>query len=111
MINVRVDLLVRPGKRRELLQSICDLKNKIASEVGCSACEVFQNPDNPDDFVLLERWDSEEQARAHVASENLALLVGAGSVLSQRVNVSLFRDPTISEMERHFRKRIMKRQP
>ena len=105
MITVRINLIARPGKQHELMQSIRELKDKIGSETGCVGCRIYQNPDNPDEFIVLEQWDKEKQAFAHLDSENLAVLVGAGSVLSRDIGVSLSKDPSINEMEQIFRER------
>ena len=108
MINVSVNLVAHPGKQDELMQSIRVLKDRIASETGCVACRVYQNPDNPDEFVVFEQWENEKQAYAHLDSENLAVLVGAGSVLSQDIRVSLSEEPSIVSMEQIFHRRIVK---
>ena len=109
MINVRIELIARPGKQRELMQSICALRNKIAAEDGCIACTVYQNPDDLDDFVIFEQWNGESPARAHIESENLAVVAGAGAVLSRKVTVSLSKDPAIMAMEQQYQERIGKR--
>ena len=108
MINVRIELTARPGKQRELMQSICALRSQIAAEDGCIACTVYQNPDDLDDLVIFEQWEDESPARAHIASENLAVLAGAGSVLSRKIMVSLSKDPTITDMEQRYQERIFK---
>ena len=108
MITVRINLMARPGKQNELMQAIGELKDKVASERGCNACDVYQNPENRDAFVVLEQWENEKLARAHLDSENLAVLVGAGSVLSQDVNVSLTKEPSVTKLEQIFKKRVLK---
>ena len=97
-------------KQIEMMQSIRDLKTKIALEKGCVSCRVYQNPDNPDEFIVFEQWVDEKQAYAHLDSENLAVLVGAGSVLSKDINVSLARDPSVEVMEELFKERMLKKE-
>jgi quinol monooxygenase YgiN len=109
MINLFVHLHARPGKRQELLQAIGELKNKIASETGCVDCQVYQNPENPRDFVIFEQWENEEQASAHASSENMAVLVGAGSVLTRIIDVTLSKDPATTTIEQVFKKRLLKK--
>ena len=109
MINVRVNLIARPGKHRELLQSILELKTEIASETGCFACQVYRNTDDTDEFVVFEQWENEELAGAHISSENMAVLVGAGFVLSQHISVSVSKDASIHAMEKRFKQRITRK--
>ena len=110
MITIRINLVARHGKQHELMQSIRALKHKIGSEQGCVSCRVYQDPDNPVEFVIFEQWDSEEEAYAHLESENLAVLVGAGSVLSQDINVSLSKEPSMAAMEQIFKERMVKKE-
>lgn len=109
MITVRINLIACPGKQHELMQSICELKPRIALEFGCVDCRVYQNSDNPDEFVVFEQWDNEKLAYAHLDSENLAVLVGAGSVLSRDIRVSLAKEPSSAAMEKAYRERMVKK--
>jgi len=108
MITVRVNLTARLGKQQELVQSIRRLKNKIAEERGCIACRVYQNLDNPDEFVVFEQWKNEKQAKAHLDSENMAVLVGAGSVLSRDISVSLTKESSTADIEQNFKERMVR---
>ena len=109
MITVRIDLMARPGKQYELMQSILELKSRIAKETGCTDCRVYQNPENRYEFVVLERWENEKLVQAHLDSENLAVLTGAGSVLSSDLSVSLFKEPSMADMEQVFIERMEKK--
>ena len=111
MITVKVNVIARPGKQHELMQSIRELKDKIASETGCAGCRIYQDPDKPDEFVVFEQWNNEKLAHAHLDSENLAVLVGAASVLSRDISVSLSKEPSIEILEKSFRERLVKKAP
>lgn len=108
-ITVRIDLVARAGKQHELLDSILALTSRIAKETGCKDCRAYQNTDNKDEFVVLERWENEKRVQAHLDSENLAVLAGAGSVLSSDLSVSLSKEPSIADMEQIFKKRMEKK--
>ena len=108
MISIRINLTAKPGKQLELIQSIRELKNVITKETGCYNCKILQNTENRDELVLTQQWYSKEMAQAHLDSENLAILVGAGSVLSQKVNVTLSKEPSIAALEKTFIERIVK---
>jgi len=58
MISLRLQLIARPGKRRELAQALGALKEKIASEPGCLGCRVYQDTELQDVFIVLEDWES-----------------------------------------------------
>ena len=106
MITIRINLTARLGKERELVQAIGGLKQKITLETGCTSCRVYRNTDNRNDFVVFEEWENQKSARKHLESDNLAVLVGAGSVLAQQVCVSLANDPLTSMLAVSFKERV-----
>jgi len=106
LITIRINLTARLGKERELVQAIGGLKQKITLETGCTSCRVYRNTDNRNDFVVFEEWENQKSARKHLESDNLAVLVGAGSVLAQQVCVSLANDPLTSMLAVSFKERV-----
>jgi quinol monooxygenase YgiN len=107
LITIRIHLIAWPGKELELGQAIGGLKQKIALETGCTNCRSYQNTDNSNELVVFEEWDNQKSARKHLESDNLAVLVGAGSVLAQQVCVSLANDPLTSMLAGSFKERIV----
>ena len=104
MVTVRILLIARPNKQVELLQALNHLRKKIASEPGCSSCWIYQNMDDRNQFVVFEEWENRNRAQQHLDSQNLAILVGAGSVLTKKVSVSLSKDAVIENLEESFMK-------
>ena len=108
MINVRIHLTARHGKQIELFQSVGALCRKISRESGCISCRFYQNPENDDELVVIEEWEDETVAREHLESENLALLVGASSVLTQNVSVVSGNDLATKILKQSFEERLLK---
>jgi quinol monooxygenase YgiN len=108
MISVRIHLTARCGKQTELFRAVGDLCRKIAGETGCISCQFYQNPENVDELVVIEEWKHETTARAHLKSENLALLVGASSVLTQKISVVSGKDLSTRNLNQSFRERIIR---
>ena len=110
MITVRIHLTARRGKQTELFQVVGDLCRNIAGETGCISCQFFQNPENVNELVVIEEWKHETTARAHLKSENLALLGGASSVLAQKISVVSGNDLFTRNLNQSFKERIIKDQ-
>ena len=106
MITIRIYLTTRSDKRTEFIQTVKDLCQKIAKESGCTSCRFYQSPENADELVVIEEWKNEPMARKHVKSENFALLVGACSVLTQKVSIGLCNDPPTGKLKHIFEKRM-----
>ena len=106
MITVRINLTTRRVKQTELFQAVGDLCRKIARESGCISCRFYQNPENTDELVVIEEWEDETMARAHLESEYLALLVGACSVLTHKVSVVSGNDLSTKNLKQSFEKRM-----
>jgi quinol monooxygenase YgiN len=108
MITVRINLAARRGKQTELFQAFGGLCRTIAREPGCISCQFYQNPENADKLVVIEEWEDETLARMHLESENLAILVGASSVLTQKVSVVSGNDLSTKNLKQSFEERIVK---
>ena len=108
MITVRINLTARRGKQTELSQAFGDLCRKIAGEPGCNSCRFYQSPENTDELVVIEEWENETMAQAHLESEYLALLVGACSVLTHKVSVVSGNDLSTKNLKQSFEERIVK---
>ena len=109
MLTIRIHLMARPECQLELMQAIEHLAERIALESGCISCRLYQNTVNQSEFIVLEKWKNEKVARAHLASENLAVLVGAGCVLTHDVNVSLGRERSTRILAESFEERMLKK--
>lgn len=71
--EVRVVAVLRTaaGKGGELLAAWPSLAAQVRAEAGCIAYDLHRVVDDPDRFVVLERWASPEALRAHGQSEHM----------------------------------------
>lgn len=106
MITICIKLIARPDKKIELEQVIKTVSKIIELENGCLGCRIYQNLDQANEYVVFEEWNDEAAARNHLQSDNLSVLSGAGSILTQEVSVSLDKYPSIAEIEKYYQKRI-----
>ena len=108
MITVVIHLTARRGKKTELIQAFGSLSRKIAKEAGCMNCHFYQNPENVNELMIIEEWEDEPMARAHLESDNLSLMAGASSVLTQKVNVMTGNDLSTRNLKQSFEERMIK---
>ena len=57
---------------------------------------------------MIEEWEDEPMARTHLESENLAILVGASAVLTQKVSVVSGNDISTKKLKQSFEERLVK---
>ena len=50
---------------------------------GCKGCQVFEDIDQPNRFIILETWDSRQALDAHLLTEQFNALMGAVRVLGE----------------------------
>ncbi len=65
-IRLIVSMTAAPGKRDELSAAFGALCPSVQQEPGCQQYEFFQSRENPDRFVLIEKWDDEDTLRVHM---------------------------------------------
>lgn len=64
-VRIIVSMTAAPGKRDELAAAFGALCPSVQQEPGCEQYEFFQSLEGSDRFVLLERWDTEDNLRVH----------------------------------------------
>jgi len=64
-IRLVVSIEAAPGKKDELNASIASLCAEVREEPGCQQFEAYQNIENLNRFVLLERWANQETFTVH----------------------------------------------
>lgn len=109
MIAVRIYITVNSEKENELRSAMENLSAKIEQEDGCISCNFYQNTKNPLDFLLVEKWRTMESVKEHVASKNMAVLAGAGVILSHEIRVSLDKSEPVQELNREYMMRLSAR--
>lgn len=63
---------------REILQA---LVAPSRNEPGCLSYELFQDAEQPGDFITVERWVDDSAADAHLATPHVAAAIAQASSL------------------------------
>lgn len=111
MFSVSIHFVTRPEKCTEFEQVIQSLKGRIAKESGCLGCTLYRNVEKPDEYMVLQEWETEILARQHLKSSSMAVLCGTRTLLTSQARISLTRDPSLMELEGQFIERIEKKKP
>ncbi|HEY3898709.1 MAG TPA: putative quinol monooxygenase [Chthoniobacter sp.] len=81
MIHVIAIITTKPGQRAAVLQLFQGNVPAVRAEKGCIEYEAtvdaapalpFQTPFGPDTFVVVEKWESPEALKAHLAAPHMA---------------------------------------
>lgn len=63
--------VARPDKVEEVQSILEGLIEPTRQEKGCLLYELWQNGDDPTDFVLVEEWESKEALEKHFTSPHM----------------------------------------
>jgi quinol monooxygenase YgiN len=77
MLVVTGDIVATPGHFDELFAAARAHSARSRGEPGCLSHDCFQDPDNPDRIVFLERWADEAALQAHFRTPGIAQLLKA----------------------------------
>ncbi|MGQ7848428.1 putative quinol monooxygenase [Granulosicoccus sp. 3-233] len=81
MIHVVAILTAKPGKGPELLEAIAKVVPQVHAEKGCIEYQPVTDAENagasqdkvgPDSLVVIEKWDTLDDLKAHSASAHMA---------------------------------------
>lgn len=77
MVIHLLSLKVSPNNRAAAVRTITALTGLTRSKSGCLACNLYSHVDNDDTLQLVEKWDSAESLKRHIASEQYGFLIQA----------------------------------
>ena len=80
MINVLVHHQIADYNR---WKNSFDSAMSFRHDGGERSCRIFRNPDNPSVVTLLFEWETEEEARRFMTSDELRKKMQSAGVLSQ----------------------------
>lgn len=75
--GLEIVMRVNQAHRRELLQTLERLRETVSLEARVTGCEVLEDLMVPNRFCWIERWPSDEDVRASLASDRIAMLMAA----------------------------------
>jgi autoinducer 2-degrading protein len=75
MIHILARWRARENKHAEVLALVDQMKLKSTAEPGNHRYDVYQNCDDPHQFLLDELYESEEAVQAHRNSDHFKTLV------------------------------------
>ena len=81
-IRIYVPMQALPGKGAELAKLRAPRHAEVRKDPGCEQFDLFQNAEDPDQLLLVERWTDEASLNAHYALNRpqvgVELRVGGG---------------------------------
>ena len=76
-VRVIVSIDALPGKGAELAQARVPWHAQVRKEPGCEQFDLFQNTEDPDKLLLVERWTDEASLAAHAELNRQRPPIGA----------------------------------
>ena len=87
MVITVINIRVRPEKRREIEQTLCSIVEHVSKQRGCLNTCVYQNLENDDDYLVVEKWATQKDLEDHLQSDIFTVFVGAGSLMIRKPEI------------------------
>jgi quinol monooxygenase YgiN len=75
-IRLLVSMKALPGKGAEFAKVRAPRHAEVREEPGCEQFDLFQNTENPDQLILVEKWTDEASLAAHQERNRQRPLLG-----------------------------------
>ena len=80
MINVVAVITAKPGQRDKVLKAVAENLPKVLAEKGCieyapsidAGSGTGKGAFGPDTFVMIEKWETMDDLKAHAAAPHMA---------------------------------------
>jgi len=83
-ILVTLRMIVRPERRRDLLETMRETLEPVRVERGCLSYRLYEDVENRNAFVLLEEWATQEDLESHIRTDNQRRLLALMDLLSEQ---------------------------
>lgn len=88
MITMTITMDARPEKRKELLQTFAGLLPLLEQESGYYDSRVYADRNNVNHLLLVEQWESRQDAERHMQSNYFTILRGAMQLLTTSSDIT-----------------------
>ncbi|MEP3047442.1 MAG: putative quinol monooxygenase [Roseibium sp.] len=79
MIYLIANFKTKPGSTEAIRKAVAPCLEATRREPGCITYDLFQNMEDPDSLVFVEKWESREALSAHFEAPHLIAWREAGS--------------------------------
>jgi len=83
-ILVTLKMIVRPERRRDLLETMRGMLEPSRVERGCLSYRLYEDVENRNAFFLLEEWATQEDLERHISKDNQRQLLALMDLLSEQ---------------------------
>ena len=81
MLTTTIKLQSRPGKRKELFQTIQEVQKQISENTNCWRVNVYRHINDKDIFFLTNIWSNKQDLDDYLSSRLFSVLLGVQSTL------------------------------
>lgn len=87
MVGLSIEVHIDPVKRFEFLQTFDLMTRKSEFEKGCCSKTIYEKVGDPNCFLWIDCWESEESLTAYLDSDRFKSMLGAAQVLGSKVDI------------------------
>ena len=87
MITTTIKIHGLPQKRREIIQTIKGLAERLAKDDGCNNASIYQDLHDKNVFYLMEEWKTASDLEKYKKSKSLAVLLGLEALLVESLEI------------------------
>jgi len=77
MVYMKIVAKVQSGKRGEFLDAMRSLKKDRIREPGILDSQVYASSEDPTRFIIIDKWETDEDLLRYFKKESYRILLGA----------------------------------
>ena len=79
----------RPGKRKEIMQTINGIVDQLRLRKGCLDAASYQDLNDENIFYLVEEWQTQQDMDEYLHSKLFAVLLGIKTILVETPEIKI----------------------
>lgn len=89
----------RPGKRKEIIQTINGVLDQLKLKTGCLDVASYQDLADENIFYVVEEWQTEQDMNEYLHSKLFAVLLGIKAILVEMPEVKILSESSTYSCE------------
>jgi len=99
MVILTIGMTARPGKRKELFQTLLSIIDLVRVESGCLHAALYLDIENENEFMVVEKWTTKRLSDDHQKSNIFTVLRGTESLLLRPPEIMVHSVDSSRELE------------
>ena len=98
-LQVTITIIAPVGRSDQVASTLRPILGSVRARSGCLGCHIYQDVESPEEVVLLQEWENENEFTDHLASKEYRHILEWIEMSSKKPKVTVYHRPSASGLD------------